>query len=140
MAYLNTIMLMGNVGYNPEYRNLPGGTEIANFSLATTKRYTTSTGEKKEQTVWHRISVAGKAVAIIKKYVRKGTPLFIEGESINSSYTNKQGEQVSYNEVRAFKVQLIGGISQDEQAQNYQEGSRVEERNADWLEDDDMPC
>ena len=107
MPYINRIMLLGNVGQDPEFSSYPGGDMMARFSLATTKKYTNRSGEKKELTTWHRITVTGKAVDVVRGYVRKGSLVFIEGEQLNGSYTNTSGQTIPTSEVKVVNLQIL---------------------------------
>lgn len=107
MAYLNKIMLIGNVGKAPEVRTFDGGNKIANFTLATTKRYTDRNGASQEATTWHNVQVSGKIADVAERYVQKGDPLYVEGELNSRSYTDQTGQTRVIYEVRASQLQLL---------------------------------
>lgn len=90
---INKVILVGNVGQDPEIRNTSDGREIANFSLATSESWKDkNTGEKKEKTEWHRIVVFSSGLAgIVKNYVKKGTKLYIEGQLQTRKWTDNSG-------------------------------------------------
>ena len=89
---LNKVQLIGNLGQDPEIRSTKDGREIASFSLATTESWKDkNSGEKKIKTEWHNITAFGAVVEVIKKYVKKGSKLYIEGSLQTSEYTDKQG-------------------------------------------------
>lgn len=90
---VNKIILIGNCGKDPEIRTTKNGKEIANFSLATSKSYKDSNGEKQTKTQWHRVSVYGGLVGIVKNYVKKGSKLYLEGEMEYGEY-EKDGQKV----------------------------------------------
>ena len=93
MASVNKIFLVGNVGKDPEIRSFQNGGRVANFSLATSESWKTKSGEKKEKTEWHRISVTSEPlVNLVEKYVRKGSRLFIAGKIEYREY-EKDGEK-----------------------------------------------
>lgn len=104
---MNKITLLGNVGRDPEIGTFKSGDSYARMSLATTKRFTTRNGEKSEQTIWHNLMVAGKALDVVKSFVKKGTLLLIEGEQVNGSYTNASGQTVNTSEVRVLNLQVL---------------------------------
>lgn len=104
---MNKITLLGNVGRDPEIGTFKSGDSYARMSLATTKRFTTRNGEKSEQTIWHNLMVAGKALDVVKSFVKKGTLLLIEGEQVNGSYTNASGQTVNTSEVRVINLQVL---------------------------------
>lgn len=107
MAYLNKIMLIGNVGKAPEIRTFDSGNKVANFTLATTRRYTDRSGTSQEATTWHNIQVSGKTADVVENYVQKGDPLYIEGELVSRSYTDKDGQNKTIYEVRCSQLQLL---------------------------------
>ena len=123
MAYLNKIMLIGNVGRDPEVRTFDGGNKVANFTLATTKRYTNSNGQAVDATTWHNIQVNGKIADVAEKYVQKGDPIYVEGELTSRSYVDRNNVERVIYEVRASQLQLLR-----------QRGSAAQET------EDDMPC
>jgi single-strand DNA-binding protein len=90
---INKVILVGNVGQDPEIRSTNDGREIANFSLATSESWKDkNTGEKKDKTEWHRVSVFSQGlVGIVKNYVKKGTKLYIEGSLQTRKWTDNQG-------------------------------------------------
>lgn len=107
MAYLNRIMLIGNVGKNPEVRTFDGGNKVANFTLATTKHYTDRNGRAVEATTWHNVQVNGKIVEVVEKYVQKGDPIYVEGELTARTYVDRNNVERVIYEVRASKIQLL---------------------------------
>lgn len=105
---LNKVMLIGNVGKDPEVRHLESGAVTASFTLATTERYKDKSGETKDQTEWHNI-VCWRALAeVVEKYVRKGTQLYIEGKIRTRSYTDRDGNTRYITEITADSLQMLG--------------------------------
>ena len=104
----NSVQLVGNVGQDPEIRNLEGGKKVANFSIATNESYKNEKGEKVDQTEWHRVSAWGKTAEIIEKYVSKGKEIAIEGKLTHRSYDDKDGVKRYITEVVANEVLLLG--------------------------------
>ena len=98
MAYLNKVMLIGNIGKDPEIRvNQATGKKVAKFSLATSKRYRDNNGEQKELTEWHTVVGFGKLADFFEQLgVRKGTSLYVEGELTNRSWTDQTSGQKRY--------------------------------------------
>ena len=123
MAYLNRIMLIGNVGKTPEVRTFDGGNKVANFTLATTKRYTDRNGQLVDATTWHNILVNGKIADVAEKYVQKGDPIYVEGELTARTYVDRNNVEKVIYEVRASQIQLLR-----------QRGTAVQEP------EDDLPC
>ena len=101
MSSLNKVILIGNLGRDPEIRSTSDGKEIANFSLATTESWKDKfTGDKKEQTEWHRVACFNEGlVRVIKNYVKKGTKLYIEGQLQTRKWTDKDNQEKYTTEV-----------------------------------------
>ena len=94
MAYLNKVMLIGNIGKDPESMSQTGGRKRVSFSLATSRRYRDNNGEQKEQTDWHNIVGWGKIADIVEQLgVRKGMSLYVEGTLTNRSWTDQNGQK-----------------------------------------------
>jgi single-strand DNA-binding protein len=107
-AMKNTVQLIGNVGNDPEIKNLDGGRKLANLTIATNDSYKNDKGEKVEQTEWHKVVAWGKTAEIIEKYVTKGREIAIEGKLTHRSYDDKNGEKRYITEVVANEVLLLG--------------------------------
>lgn len=109
MAYLNKVMLIGNVGKDPTFRTFANGNKNASFSLATTRRYRDANGEQKEQTIWHNINAFGKIAEIIEQLgVSKGTQLYVEGALNTRSWDDKvTGQKRSITEVDVENFQIL---------------------------------
>lgn len=108
MASVNKVLLLGNLGRDPEVRFTQGGIPVANFTMATTDRWSDPSGEKKEKTEWHRIVVWGKQAEIAGEYLRKGRPVFVEGSLQTREWTDREGNKRYTTEVRAQRLQLLG--------------------------------
>lgn len=107
-AMKNTVQLIGNVGNDPEIKNLDGGKKVANITMATNEVYYKENGDKVEQTEWHKVVAWGKTAEIIEKYVSKGLQIGIEGKLTHRSYDDKNGEKRYITEVVANEVLLLG--------------------------------
>ena len=110
MAYLNKVMLIGNIGKDPEVRVNPnGGRKRVSFSLATSRRYRDNNGEQKEQTDWHNIIGWGKIADIVEQLgIRKGMSLYVEGSLTNRSWTDQTSGQKRYTtEINMDTFQLL---------------------------------
>ena len=111
---LNKVMLIGNVGRDPEVRYLEGNqgaanaTKVASFTLATTERYRDRNGETRENTEWHNIVAWRNSADIADKYIRKGTQIYVEGKLRTRSWTDQQGAKKYTTEVVADTIQLLG--------------------------------
>jgi single-strand DNA-binding protein len=114
MAGLNKVMLIGNVGGDPEIRTLASGSKVANFSLATSESYTDRSGQKQTQTEWHRIEMWDGLAGIAEQYVRKGDSLFVEGKIRNEKWTDQNGVEKSGVRIRGLSMQMLGSRSSGE--------------------------
>lgn len=128
---LNKVMLIGNVGRDPEIRYLEGnsqggGTKVATFTLATTERYRDRNGELRENTEWHNIVAWRQTADVVERFVKKGTQLYIEGRLRTRSYTDQQGIKKYTTEINADNLQLLGR-RQDDQGQGggYQQNGQA---------------
>jgi single-strand DNA-binding protein len=106
---LNRVMLIGNLGKDPEVRFTPGGQAVARFSLATSEVFNDREGQRQERTEWHNIVVWGKQAETCGQYLAKGRQVFIEGSIRNRSYDDKDGNKRYITEVNAQRVQFLGG-------------------------------
>ncbi len=112
MASLNKVQLIGNLGYDPEVRHLPGGEIVANISIATTEKWKDkATGEAKELTEWHRVSFFGKLAEIVEKYLKKGSAVYVDGSLRTRKYKDKDGVEKYATDIKAYALQMLGGKS-----------------------------
>src|SRR5215210_6376821 len=109
---LNKAMLIGNVGQDPEIRTIPSGARVAQFSVATSRRWNDKSGQQQEKTEWHRIVAWERLVEIIERYVKKGDRIYVEGEIEYRQYQDKDGVTKYTTEIRAREVVLLGGRSE----------------------------
>ena len=124
MAGLNKVMLIGNLGRDPEIRYSQQGTAMVNFSIATSEQWNDkNTGEKQERTEWHRVVAFGKPAEILEKYLSKGSKVYIEGRIQTRNY-EKDGQTHYTTEIVVREFQFLGG-RQDNQGGggNYQSNS-----------------
>jgi single-strand DNA-binding protein len=106
---VNKVILIGNLGSDPEVRYLEGGSTVARFNIATSESYTNKNGERVEQTEWHRIELWDRLAQIAEKYLRKGNSVYIEGKIRSESWTDKEGQQRTGITIRANNMSLLGG-------------------------------
>ena len=106
---LNKVMLIGNLGKDPELRFTPSGRAVARFSIATSEQWTTPEGQKQERTEWHNVVVWGKQAESCGQYLSKGRQVFIEGSIRSRQYDDKEGQKRYITEVIAQRVQFLGG-------------------------------
>jgi single-strand DNA-binding protein len=113
MANVNLVVLMGNLGKDPELRVTQRGTPVATFSLATSEGYTDPSGGRGERTDWHRVVVWGTAAEACKEYLHKGRLVHVEGSLRTRSYADSTGHTRGVVEVVARRVQFLGVHSQE---------------------------
>lgn len=108
MAGVNKVILIGNLGRDPEMRYTQGGTPVARLSVATTRAWTNKQGERQEETEWHRVTVWGKSAEHCNQYLTKGRQVYVEGRLKTSSY-EQDGIKKWSTEIVADRVQFLGG-------------------------------
>jgi len=108
MAGVNKVILIGNLGADPEIRYLGSGTTVANFRIATTENRTNRSGEKVSTTEWHRIVAFGRLAEICKDYLNKGKQVYIEGRIRTRQWEDKEGNRRSTTEIIATQMQMLG--------------------------------
>ena len=109
MASVNKVILVGNLGRDPEVRYLPSGDPVANITIATSSRYKSKTGEMVEETEWHRVTFFGRLAEIASQYLKKGRPVYVEGRIKTRKYTDKDGIEKYATDIIANEMQLLGG-------------------------------
>ena len=110
MASVNKVIIVGNLGADPETRYLPSGDAVTSIRVATTDRYKDKqSGEMREATEWHRISFFGKLAEIAGQYLKKGSQVYVEGSLRTRKYTDKDGVEKYATEIRAETMQMLGG-------------------------------
>ena len=107
---LNKIMLIGNVGNDPDVRTTSSGTPVAKMSLATSRQWTNKDGSEQEKTEWHRLTVWGKLVDVVERYVKKGDRLYVEGR-IEYSESESDGQKKYWTNVNVLEMVMLGGAT-----------------------------
>lgn len=108
MAGVNKVILIGNLGKDPEVRTFEDGTKVANFSLATTETYKNKDGNKVDQTEWHRIVLWRGLADVAEKYLHKGESIYVEGKITTRKYTDKDGVERSIIEIVGDNMTMLG--------------------------------
>ena len=107
---INKVIIVGNVGQDPEVRYTGGGTAVCSLSVATSEQWKDKqSGEKQERTEWHRVKLFGKLAEIAGEYVKKGRTVYIEGSLRTDKYTDKQGVEKYSTDIIANDIQMLGG-------------------------------
>ncbi|HEX8787464.1 MAG TPA: single-stranded DNA-binding protein [Telluria sp.] len=110
MASVNKVIIVGNLGRDPEIRYMPSGDAIANIAVATSYRSKDrNSGEQKELTEWHRISFFGRLAEIVGQYLKKGSSVYVEGRLQTRKYTDKDGIERYATDIIAENMQMLGG-------------------------------
>jgi len=109
MASVNKVILLGNLGRDPETRYTTGGDAVTNLNIATSEQWKDKSGEKQERTEWHRVVLFGRTAEIAGEYLKKGRSVYIEGRLQTRKYTDKDGVEKYSTEIVADRMQLIGG-------------------------------
>jgi single-strand DNA-binding protein len=125
MASVNKVILIGNLGKDPEVRHLEGGVAVARFPIATSETYKDKSGNKQEKTEWHNIVVWRGLAEVAEKYLKKGQSVFIEGKIRTNQYQDKEGVQRYSTEIVADSMTMLGGKgdSNNNGDSNYQSSS-----------------
>ncbi len=109
MASVNKVILVGNLGRDPEVRYMPEGGAITNISIATTSTWKDKAGEKQEATEWHRVVFFNKLAEIAGEYLKKGSQVYVEGRLRTRKWQDKDGQDKYTTEVTADAMQMLGG-------------------------------
>jgi len=114
MSSVNKVILIGNLGRDPEVRYMPSGDAMANIAIATTESWKDKSGEKQEKTEWHRIVMFGKVAEIAGEYLKKGSQAYFEGRLQTRKWTDKEGQERYTTEIVADRMQMLGGKPEQE--------------------------
>ena len=109
MASVNKVILVGNLGRDPEVRFMPNGEAVCNFSIATTDSWKDKSGAKQERTEWHNIVMYRKLAEIAGEYLKKGRPVYVEGRLQTRKWQTKEGQDRYTTEIIADQMQMLGG-------------------------------
>ncbi|MGB2696970.1 MAG: single-stranded DNA-binding protein [Candidatus Zixiibacteriota bacterium] len=137
MAGINKVILIGNLGKDPELRYTPSGTAVATFPLATTSRWKNSSGEAQERTDWHRIVAWGRQAEVCNEYLKKGSQVYLEGRIQYRSFDDKEGNKRYVTEIIARLVQMLGRREAEPSLPPEQMAEIEKETPSD--EDEDLP-
>ena len=110
MASINKVIIVGNLGKDPEMRTFPSGDQVANVTIATTDKWKDKqSGEMREATEWHRVVFNGRLAEIVGQYLRKGSQVYVEGSLRTRKWTDQAGVEKYSTEIRADNMQMLGG-------------------------------
>ena len=116
---LNKVILIGNLGRDPEVRYLPSGDAVANFSIATSENWKDRNGQRQERTEWHNISMFGRLAEIAGQYLKKGSKVYIEGRIQSRKYTGKDGIERTAYDIVANEMKMLGSRGGNQQQGGY---------------------
>ncbi|NLE08041.1 MAG: single-stranded DNA-binding protein [Dehalococcoidales bacterium] len=134
MVSVNRIIIIGNLGSEPEMRFTPNGKPVTSFSVATNRRYTTSDGERREETEWFTVVTWGKLAEQCNQYLNKGRLVYVEGRLRSHTWEGQDGQKRSRNEIVADRVSFI-----DRQATTQYHEDKPADNGMDDIEPDDIP-
>ena len=149
MAGVNKVILIGNLGSDPEVRHLGSGSVVANFNIATSESYTNKNGEKVTQTEWHRIEVWDGLAKIAEQYLKKGQSVYVEGKLKTENWQDSDGNNKTTTRIRGLNLTLLGGKNPDfpsntesqptQQADTTPKVTKEPSKSASPESDDDLP-
>jgi single-strand DNA-binding protein len=142
MASVNKVILVGNLGKDPEVRFTPSGRAVAKFSIATTESWMDQESGRQERTEWHNIVVWGKQAESCGQYLAKGRQVFVEGAIRSRSYDDKEGNKRYITEIVAQRVQFLGGgrgASAESGSSGGAVGGNFDEFGGGQIPEDDVP-
>ncbi|GAB4320062.1 MAG: single-stranded DNA-binding protein [Candidatus Zixiibacteriota bacterium] len=119
MASLNKVMLIGNLGKDPELKYTPSGHAVVTFPMATTRRWKDKDGNRQEDTQWHNVKMWGRRAEVLQQYVKKGDQLFVEGRIETRTYDDKDGNRKWFTEVVVENFEFFGSRRGDSGGGDY---------------------
>lgn len=137
---LNEAKIIGHLGRDPESKTLPSGDMVTNFSIATTEKWKDkTTGEQKEATEWHRISMFGKLAEIAAKYLHKGSLVYVSGKLVTRKYNDANGVEKYSTEIKADTLKMLGGKPDGNTAPTTAPAAAAPKPAATGYDDSDIP-
>lgn len=116
MAGVNKVILIGNLGSDPEVRHLSNGSVVANFNIATSESYTNKNGERVTQTEWHRIELWEGLAKVAEQYLKKGQSVYIEGKLKTENWQDSDGNNRTTTRIRGLNMTMLGGKNTSDQS------------------------
>lgn len=139
MKGVNKVILVCTLGQDPELKTFGNGGQIANVSAATSESWTDkNTGERKEQTEWHRLVFNGRLAEVVQQYLRKGSKIYVEGSLRTRKWTDQSGQDRYVTEIKCDQMQMLDSKPQDSGGQRQQQTRSQPQSRQDNL-DDDLP-
>jgi single-strand DNA-binding protein len=131
MASVNKVIVIGNLGRDPEVRYTPSGSAVCNVSIATTRNWKSKEGERQEETEWHRVVFYDRLAEIAGEYLKKGRPVYVEGRLKTRKWADKEGKEQYTTEIIAEQMQLLGGKTEGGQDEAPQRQARPAKTHGD---------
>ena len=139
MASVNKVIIVGNLGRDPEMRTFPSGDQVANVTIATTDKWKDKqTGEMKEATEWHRVVFNGRLAEVVGQYLRKGSQVYVEGSLRTRKWTDQNGVEKYSTEIRADHMQMLGNRAAAPGSQQQGQDAPPPDNQGHPLDDDDL--
>lgn len=147
MAGVNKVILIGNLGADPEVRSLESGVKVATINVATSESYKDKSGERQTQTEWHRVVLWRGLAEVVEKYLKKGSQVYIEGRLRTRSYDDQDGKKMYVTEIEARELTMLGrresegseyGGNQDNKSET-KESAPKQANGSDASDADDLP-
>lgn len=135
MASVNKVILIGNLGRDPETRYMPDGGAVTNASLATTEAWRDKNGDKQEKVEWHRVSFFGKLAEIAGEYLAKGSQVYIEGRLQTRKWQDKDGQDKYTTEIVADRMQMLGKKSEEDERPSEKPETKRQTKFDDMVDD-----
>lgn len=129
MASVNKVILIGNLGKDPDIRYMPNGDAVANITLATSETWKDKTGAKQEKTEWHRVTFYRKLAEIVGEYLKKGSSVYVEGRLETRKWTDKAGADRYTTEIIANEMKMLGSKSGGSSSYNAPQDIEGENKN-----------
>ncbi|GIW55353.1 MAG: single-stranded DNA-binding protein [Nitrospiraceae bacterium] len=139
MASVNKVILIGNLGRDPEVRYLPDGSPVASFSLATNETWRDKSGEKQERTEWHRCQAWGRLAEIAGEYLKKGSQVYVEGSLRTRKWQDKSGQDRYTTEIVVERLQMLGGKRDETESVEGEKPQETKSQSAFDDFEDDIP-
>lgn len=136
---VNKVILIGNIGSDPEVKTTPSGVQVANFSLATTESWTDKAGERQERAEWHRLVLWRKLAEIAGQYLKKGAKIYIEGKLQTRSWEDQSGQKRYTTEVVVDQMEMLDSKGQQQSDDGYGAPAPIAEPAGSGSDDDDLP-
>ena len=137
MSSLNKVMIIGNLGADPDTRYLPSGSAVTNLSVATSERWKDKeSGEQKERTEWHRVSLFNRTAEVAAEYLHKGSKVYIEGQLQTRKWQDKDGQDRWTTEIKGQRLVMLDSRGDGQQQQRRQEQPPASEPDAGPAQDD----